>query len=360
MLKLLEIRDRLILDLKNKIELTDRDINNIYKAFELLNAGDNYIYFGRLDRIKNMIINGKTDLLFYRLRRLKGYNTPAVTKYKLCLLYGKEAAIIRWNQYRDKQAYSNSFEYKKIKNGMNIDEFNAFNKSRAITLENMIGKYGEIIGTEKFNSYRLKQVSNGNSLEYFVKKYGEIDGFIKHKKVCFLKGHSVDSYIERHGDVDRAMSLYSSFLLKVSCNTSSTSKVATEMFNDIFSKMPANLHSKTYFNSPFNNKKEFVIADTINKKCYLYDFVISSLKLCIEFNGNYWHANPRYYSSGDIIRNKTVDSIWSYDKNKIEAIENRGFQVIIVWEDEYINNKLDIINFILNTIKRLGDDTNIR
>ena len=36
------------------------------------------------------------------------------------------------------------------------------------------------------------------------------------------------------------------------------------------------------------------------KKYYFYDYVDTITKKCIQFNGNYYHANPKYYESGDI------------------------------------------------------------
>ena len=40
----------------------------------------------------------------------------------------------------------------------------------------------------------------------------------------------------------------------------------------------------------------------------------------IEFNGTYWHADPRRYKSGDVQRRHKgdiiVDNIWERDKNR--------------------------------------------
>jgi very-short-patch-repair endonuclease len=213
----------------------------------------------------------------------------------------------------------------------------------------MINKYGEEEGIKKFESYVEKHKIVGNTLDYFINKYGEEEGIKKYKDVCFLKGHTIDSYIIRYNNEEMAYFKYNEFLSKVSCNSSSTSNIALELFNNIYSILPKELTTKTYFNDNFNNK-EFIINDYLNKKCYMYDFVISSLKICFEFNGDYWHANPILFKETDVIRGKKVLDIWQYDYEKINVIKNSGYDVYIIWENEYLKDKEYIIKFLLDKI----------
>ena len=48
-------------------------------------------------------------------------------------------------------------------------------------------------------------------------------------------------------------------------------------------------------------------------KGYLFDFCFND-KL-IEFNGDYWHANPMFYEPKSFIKakNKRAENIWEYD-----------------------------------------------
>lgn len=56
----------------------------------------------------------------------------------------------------------------------------------------------------------------------------------------------------------------------------------------------------------------------------------------IEFNGDFWHANPKKYDADDIIyRNQTAAFIWAKDAKKIATLEGRGYSVLVVWESEY-------------------------
>ena len=91
------------------------------------------------------------------------------------LKYGDKVGREKFKSYCNKQAYTNTYEYKHLKYGMSKDEFDKYNKSRACTLKNLIHRYGEIVGTEKWESYCKRQAYT-NSREYFIKTYGEVVG----------------------------------------------------------------------------------------------------------------------------------------------------------------------------------------
>lgn len=61
---------------------------------------------------------------------------------KFIIRHGDVKGLLLWNEYRKIQAYTNSYEYKKEKYGMTIEEFTRYNKSRAVTLDNMINRHG--------------------------------------------------------------------------------------------------------------------------------------------------------------------------------------------------------------------------
>lgn len=70
--------------------------------------------------------------------------------------------------------------------------------------------------------------------------------------------------------------------------------------------------------------------------CY-YDFVDTQNKKCIEFNGNYYHANPIMYEPDTFIkkRQQTAEEIWNSDYEKMQRLEADGFDIRIVWESEF-------------------------
>ena len=65
----------------------------------------------------------------------------------------------------------------------------------------------------------------------------------------------------------------------------------------------------------------------------------------IEFNGDFWHANPSKYSADFInpVNKKTSKEVWERDKLKNEKAKELGYAVKIIWESDYKKNKEKII-----------------
>lgn len=74
---------------------------------------------------------------------------------------------------------------------------------------------------------------------------------------------------------------------------------------------------------------------------FLYDFYLPALNLLIEYNGTYFHADPKTYKAGTLIRMPgfkekiLVDYIWSKDKWKQEVAISFGYKVVVVWENDF-------------------------
>ncbi len=90
--------------------------------------------------------------------------------------------------------------------------------------------------------------------------------------------------------------------------------------------------------------KKNVTLRSINGKWYFPDIVFEECKLIIEFYGDYWHANPKFYNENDILKqNLTSKEIWEKDKNRINELKNNiinsKYDVIIVWQNDFIENK---------------------
>lgn len=83
---------------------------------------------------------------------------------------------------------------------------------------------------------------------------------------------------------------------------------------------------------------------------------MEKIKIIIEIFGNYWHANPAMYESTDEFSFNnvyTASEIWEKDKNRILDLEKLGYNVIVVWESEIID---DINKVIRNIKKQYGKD----
>lgn len=90
---------------------------------------------------------------------------------------------------------------------------------------------------------------------------------------------------------------------------------------------------------------------------YFADEIDIEHKIVIEVNGDYWHANPKYYNENDTIifpgGHKTlVKDIWNHDSKKRQALINDGYKVYVLWEDDICkNNHLDTLKDIYGVIE---------
>jgi len=56
----------------------------------------------------------------------------------------------------------------------------------------------------------------------------------------------------------------------------------------------------------------------------------------IECFGDYWHCNPKSYTSDYYHKrvHKTAVEIWKADKQRIDVLEELGYSVRIIWENK--------------------------
>lgn len=79
---------------------------------------------------------------------------------------------------------------------------------------------------------------------------------------------------------------------------------------------------------------------------YVYDIVYQNK--IIEYNGDFWHANPKKYKRCDVLRlpnnTTTAEKIWKKDQEKINFAQSQGYKVLIVWESEFKENKEEVLS----------------
>ena len=71
-----------------------------------------------------------------------------------------------------------------------------------------------------------------------------------------------------------------------------------------------------------------------------YDFIIKNTKILIEFNGDYWHANPKVYPNGPI--NKMQKKSILNDAYKRALAKMGGYELIVICEKDFNENKEEI------------------
>ena len=233
--------------------------------------------------------------------------------------WGEKEGKKRWKSYCDKQAETNTFEYKQEKYGWSKEQFEEFNKSRAVTLELCIERHGEEAGRKMWDEYCERQRYT-TSLEYMIEEYGEEEGTKKYKDFCYYRTNS--------------------------CGSKSYSLISQQCFNAIYSHI--NTTNEIYYH---DLNKEYSIIN--NNTTYNLDFYDKTKNLVIEFLGDYWHANPKRYNSDETIihhqKSICVKDIWKYDKqrkrNICKVLNNPVY--IEVWESDWKENQYKVMEEIL-------------
>jgi very-short-patch-repair endonuclease len=84
---------------------------------------------------------------------------------------------------------------------------------------------------------------------------------------------------------------------------------------------------------------------------YSYDMADRKNKKIIEINGTFWHADPRVYKEDEVLLSGlNAKSIWERDEIKIKYAEQRGWQVLTIWELDWCSNPSEVIKTIKSFI----------
>ena len=86
---------------------------------------------------------------------------------------------------------------------------------------------------------------------------------------------------------------------------------------------------------------------------YELDIYLPDLRLAVEYNGDYWHANPKYYSEDHIIGEVSAKEVRKKDKQKINCCIKAGIELLVIWEDDWINRQDVVKQELLDIITEL-------
>lgn len=338
--------------------------------------------------------------------KIKHVNSVKNSLEKYIEKYGIEEGTNRYKNKNSRTAgtLENFIKRHGIKDG--IEKFEVFCEKSKQTKENFIKRHGEELGKIKWNEHQQIKLDTSKrclnywlivtnydierskklyaeyqdfgSKKYFIRTYGRKIGLIKYKDVSQSKGLSLENQISKHG-LEEGTNRYNKFIeakqgignldyyiekygkikgtkkyleitkKRISHNLS-YSKISQELFWLIYKELPTKLKDKCYFAEL--NSEYFIITEDYHYK--FFDFVIPEINLCIEFNGDIFHANPEKFKENDKpnpYNNLTSKEIWEYDKIKNNLLLNKGIEVHVIWEKDYRKNKEKIINYILNVIK---------
>lgn len=208
------------------------------------------------------------------------------------------------------------------------------NKKKSNTLENYIEKFGEIIGIEKHLKFLEIQKEIHNREKLILKH-----GIEKYEEICKSHAVTLEKFIKKHGEKN-GTEKYANYL-KTRINI--VSKASLILFDQLY-----NFIKNDFENIYYGINEYFFFLNSKNIKCAKPDFYIKDINLAIEFYGDYWHRNPvikKYNTEQDnLVRNR--------DTERIRLItEKFNTEVIIIWQQDFSNNPLEIIKNLINIIK---------
>lgn len=194
--------------------------------------------------------------------------------------------------------------------------------TRAATLDKMIYDYGEYEGKLKWKAYCDRQAYT-NTKEYFIERYGEIDGEKKYNQICQFKTHNIENYTRLYGDnaIEKLKEFHHS-------NSSAFRSKSADIFLDIVDNLLTPEEKEHTY-------REYVVYSKKHNKIFIYDWVNTKLNLAIEYNGVYYHAKPDLYMNDDcLIFGKTIYEIWERDYTKMKVLfsERTVQDYKIVWQ----------------------------
>lgn len=264
--------------------------------------------------------------------------------------HGEELGKQKYAEYKKMLANKNTFEAKHEKYGWSREQFNEYNATRAQTESNMIKRYGLEEGTKKWQAYCELQAYAGCSLQYFIDKLGPEDGRVEYERINKEKSQSLRKFIERYG---RDVGL-KRFEQKYANSHKTTTSEDERNFVNIVTEHIDSLMPNVWEFRDYRNG-QIMIPSIDYAHGFFYDLVIQNgtKKLCIEFNGDYYHRNPEIYGD-DPSRNIlgiTTSEVWERDKLREQVAKQAGYDVIVIWESDWKKDPQGCVQRIIDSIE---------
>jgi len=292
--------------------------------------------------------------------------------------YGKVDGAVKWNDRLKTKLKTQSvnFKNKKWNNGRTLESYqlrygvadgysrwDKRNKHQSYMASTQ--RYLDEFGEDGYDI--IRKIKDNTSLEAYQIQYGDVDGLVHYNKhVELMKNASkrcIDYWLTYHnGDIELATQSLSEYQNNTSLSSftkrygkevglvkylkwvevvtkygyKSYSKISQTFCWNLYDSLNLSINDTQFYE--LNNEQSFYFGNKLIKVDFKYKQKI------IEFNGDYWHANPNLYSESDMIKEYTASEIWHRDSNRIDLLEKAGYDVLVVWESEYNANGSDIIN----------------
>lgn len=201
---------------------------------------------------------------------------------------------------------------------------------------------------------QVRRVNDNHSLESLVRKHGDVEGKRIYEEYCARRKreYTLNFYEQKYGKEEglaRWLRRYE--------GRSQASKYACDVFKEAFDRSSPEVRAINWYFSG-HSRREFGMRLPSGRYAF-YDCVIPDLRLCIEINGAFWHADPLKYRPGDTIKigckDILVDEIWARDREKLETMIARGYRFVVMWN----RKRSDLKDHVERCLKAIAEQESI-
>ena len=310
---------------------------------------------GWLNYLKQRYTSNSTESVIEILYRIKN-NLDNVPKCKIC---GKSLIFVNgsYPNYCSAKCRNNDPEViAKNKFGVSkslkcayLEHGNSIKNKRAKTLET---KYGVSNSSSPFSYKEIREKAKNSIIErYGVDNVMKLPEFHSNTKETFRK-LSTQLWKERGLDIEYTD--HDTVIIKNGCNIHGDIEMDISTFNNRTKAERINVSEICPVCNPLhhNSGKEIFLMKFFDELGIKYnvndrtvikplelDFYFKEYNLAIEINGTYFHGE---YSS------KPKD----YHLHKTELCEEKGIQLIHIWEDDLVNKKDIVLSMLKNKFRK--------
>lgn len=251
----------------------------------------------------------------------------------LIKVYGKEIGIEKWNIINEKRKYSNSLEGLKNNHGEEWveEKLKEFAKGPEILKE--------LRKDEEYNEWFLGRQST--NVGYYIKQgmtEDEAKEALKLRQTTF----NLEKCIERYGE-EEGKKVWKERQDKWQETLNSKPPEEIERINKLKAQAGC-VNAISDIERKFLDLLEQFYDIIVERQTLMFFETINSHRsfdgryknILIEFQGSYWHCDPRMYEANYFHpqKERTAEEIWDYDSCKQKLANENGYKVFIVWEKD--------------------------
>lgn len=278
--------------------------------------------------------------------------------------------IKRWGEEQGRRRWQNCIRKRNAKNPRRLEYWldcsdgdyqlakQKLSQYQSHSKEWFIERYGKQLGFIKYNSWSVNQKKaitlahqqNPEIAERTSKTLKMINNKLtsqQRKQLYSVKRHCIKQYGQAQGLI-RFFDIYK-------CRNHRFTKyslMGVEFCEQIISLLTSDIK---FDSIRYGACEKFLCNES--GRLYFYDlyFRLGSTQLIVEFNGDFWHANPQIYTENYMhpVCKKTAKEIWERDCQKLELAKKNNIEVYVVWQKDFINHKQRTIENTIKIIKEV-------